>query len=73
MRGSLKVEGYGYDIKEFQGVFHKTAGGPWVDRAGRDLRRRSQIGRRARSWTRAVDQVHWSTVDQTKGFHPNLI
>jgi hypothetical protein len=73
MRGSLKVEGYEYDIKEFQGVFYKTVGGLWVDRAGRDLRRRSHIKRRAQSWTRGVDQVHWSTVDQTKGFHPDLI
>jgi hypothetical protein len=49
MRGSLKVEGFGYDIKEFQGFSTKTASGHWVDRAGRDLRRRSQIGRWARS------------------------
>jgi hypothetical protein len=49
MRGSLKVEGYGCDTKEFQGVFHKTAGGLWVDGARCELRRRSQIGRRARS------------------------
>jgi hypothetical protein len=55
MKGFLYVEGYGYDIKEFQGVFCKTAGGLWVDRAGRNLRRQSQIGRRARSWTSAVD------------------
>jgi hypothetical protein len=39
MRGYLKVEGYGCSIKESQGVFRKTAGGLWMDRAGRDLRR----------------------------------
>jgi hypothetical protein len=38
MRGSLKVEGYSCDIEESQGVFRKTAGGLWVDWAGRDLR-----------------------------------
>jgi hypothetical protein len=41
-----------------------------VDRAGRDLRRRSPIGPRARSWTSVVDWVHWSTVDQAKGGSP---
>jgi hypothetical protein len=49
MRGSLKVEGYKYDIKEFQGVFRKTKGDLWVDRAGRDLRLLFRIERRARS------------------------
>jgi hypothetical protein len=67
MRGSLKVEGYGCDIKESQGfsVKQPTASG-WTG-LGAICAVEFQIERRARSWTGAVDQVHWSMMDQAKG------